>query len=254
MVKEHSEIQADGDSDGRHTAVNKRSAHNALERQRREGLNSKFQQLARVLPGMHNVQRPSKNMIVAKSLEFVNKAVQRDFSYANILKRLRKEHETLMRHAQRTSGPPTRKRKSAQSVQEESSVERIKKQKLITPSKPITTSTVGLIHQVHQSPKAKAPVQMCETTQPMHAGYSTPNTSATTINSPTFRPIIHQQDTQYGIFQQFTLLSPTLNMFPIHQSWPPLDLSACPSTTYMTLNHINSWETKPSTSCTTHGQ
>lgn len=51
-------------------AFDKRSAHNALERQRREGLNTKFQQLAHALPELQNVKRPSKSMIVAKSLEF----------------------------------------------------------------------------------------------------------------------------------------------------------------------------------------
>jgi hypothetical protein len=48
----------------------KRSAHNALERQRREGLNNKFQELAHVLPALRQVTRPSKSLIVAKSLEF----------------------------------------------------------------------------------------------------------------------------------------------------------------------------------------
>jgi hypothetical protein len=52
------------------TYLEKRSAHNALERQRREGLNSKFQELAHVLPSLQQVKRPSKSMIVAKSLEF----------------------------------------------------------------------------------------------------------------------------------------------------------------------------------------
>lgn len=50
--------------------IEKRTAHNALERQRREGLNSKFQELAHVLPSLQQVRRPSKSMIVAKSLEF----------------------------------------------------------------------------------------------------------------------------------------------------------------------------------------
>lgn len=50
----------------------RRSAHNALERQRREHLNVKFQQLAHALPALSTVRRPSKTMIVAKSLEFGN--------------------------------------------------------------------------------------------------------------------------------------------------------------------------------------
>lgn len=50
--------------------LDKRSAHNALERQRRENLNTKFQQLAHALPSLQSVRRPSKTVIVAKSLEF----------------------------------------------------------------------------------------------------------------------------------------------------------------------------------------
>lgn len=57
----HSDLAANND---------RRSAHNALERQRRENLNNKFQQLAHVLPSLQTVRRPSKTMIVAKSLEF----------------------------------------------------------------------------------------------------------------------------------------------------------------------------------------
>ncbi|CAO3597024.1 unnamed protein product [Absidia cylindrospora] len=80
----------------------KRSAHNALERQRREGLNSKFQQLAHALPGLQNIRRPSKSMIVGKSLEFVTRSVQRDSSYKNKIRQLRKEHDTLRKHTQRS--------------------------------------------------------------------------------------------------------------------------------------------------------
>lgn len=50
--------------------IEKRTAHNALERQRREGLNTKFQELAHVLPELQQIRRPSKSMIVAKSLEY----------------------------------------------------------------------------------------------------------------------------------------------------------------------------------------
>lgn len=48
----------------------RRSAHNALERQRREHLNAKFQELARTLPSLQSVSRPSKSMIVSKSLDY----------------------------------------------------------------------------------------------------------------------------------------------------------------------------------------
>ncbi|KAI8099210.1 uncharacterized protein BX664DRAFT_354674 [Halteromyces radiatus] len=93
----------------------KRSAHNALERQRREGLNTKFQQLAHALPGLQNVRRPSKSMIVAKSLEFVTKSVQRDASYQNKIRQLRKEHDTLRKHTER-SQQQLRKRMNAEEV------------------------------------------------------------------------------------------------------------------------------------------
>lgn len=54
----------------RQMMADKRIAHNALERQRRENLNTKFQELAHTLPGLQTVRRPSKSMIVTKSLEF----------------------------------------------------------------------------------------------------------------------------------------------------------------------------------------
>lgn len=61
MTLDESDVSAHND---------RRSAHNALERQRREHLNIKFQQLALALPSLQTVRRPSKTMIVAKSLEF----------------------------------------------------------------------------------------------------------------------------------------------------------------------------------------
>lgn len=106
------------------TYLEKRSAHNALERQRREGLNSKFQELAHVLPSLQQVKRPSKSMIVAKSLEFgkythssllsfstllltrlllffpvVSTATKRESEYRDELLALRKENAQLLRQA-----------------------------------------------------------------------------------------------------------------------------------------------------------
>lgn len=59
----------------------RRSAHNALERQRREHLNVKFQQLAHALPALSTVRRPSKTMIVAKSLEFGKSNIDLQYHY-----------------------------------------------------------------------------------------------------------------------------------------------------------------------------
>ncbi|CAO3625843.1 unnamed protein product [Mucor fragilis] len=79
--------------------IEKRTAHNALERQRREGLNTKFQELAHVLPALQQIRRPSKSMIVAKSLEFVSSAGERETDFQGQIHALRKENEQLMRQA-----------------------------------------------------------------------------------------------------------------------------------------------------------
>lgn len=48
----------------------KRAEHNAIERARRECLNTKFQQLAHSLPNLHNDKRPSKGTIIERTLEY----------------------------------------------------------------------------------------------------------------------------------------------------------------------------------------
>ncbi|KAL0075682.1 helix-loop-helix DNA-binding domain-containing transcription factor [Phycomyces blakesleeanus] len=81
----------------------KRSAHNALERQRREGLNTKYQQLAHALPSLQTVRRPSKTMIITRSLEYVSTSVQRESTYQKQLRILREENEKLRKQAHRSS-------------------------------------------------------------------------------------------------------------------------------------------------------
>ncbi|KAI9276024.1 hypothetical protein BY458DRAFT_554937 [Sporodiniella umbellata] len=83
--------------------LEKRSAHNALERQRREGLNSKFQELAHVLPALQKIKRPSKSTIVAKSLEFVSSAAQREVNFQEQISALREENRRLQSQAKGTS-------------------------------------------------------------------------------------------------------------------------------------------------------
>ncbi|KAG1141447.1 hypothetical protein G6F38_008421 [Rhizopus arrhizus] len=63
-IDESNDISANND---------RRSAHNALERQRREHLNLKYQQLAEALPTLKSTRRPSKATIVTSSLEFGGK-------------------------------------------------------------------------------------------------------------------------------------------------------------------------------------
>ncbi|KAI8329106.1 hypothetical protein BC941DRAFT_506846 [Chlamydoabsidia padenii] len=79
--------------------LDRRSAHNALERQRREILNAKFQELAHALPSLQSVRRPSKTMIVAKSLDYVSKSFLREKNYINQIKKLGKQNERLRKQA-----------------------------------------------------------------------------------------------------------------------------------------------------------
>jgi hypothetical protein len=48
----------------------KRAEHNAIERERREKLNNKYQQLALSLPNLQNDRRPSKGTILERTLEY----------------------------------------------------------------------------------------------------------------------------------------------------------------------------------------
>jgi sulfite reductase alpha subunit-like flavoprotein len=48
----------------------KRAEHNAIERARRESLNTMFQQLAHTLPNLQDDRRPSKGTIIERTLEF----------------------------------------------------------------------------------------------------------------------------------------------------------------------------------------
>ncbi|RCI02928.1 hypothetical protein CU098_004979, partial [Rhizopus stolonifer] len=125
--------------------IEKRTAHNALERQRREGLNSKFQELAHVLPALQQIRRPSKSMIVAKSLEFVSNAQERESEYQEQLRTLRKENEQLMRQAslsRKRNKKQERKSKSpSPKQQEEVSFHKSTSKKLTTKVKPASHET-----------------------------------------------------------------------------------------------------------------
>ncbi|KAJ2019445.1 hypothetical protein IWW57_005105, partial [Coemansia sp. S610] len=49
----------------------RRAAHNAVERARRESLNGQFQDLASAVPTLVHIKRPSKATIVEKSLDYI---------------------------------------------------------------------------------------------------------------------------------------------------------------------------------------
>lgn len=56
----------------RANTAERRATHNAVERQRRETLNSRFLDLAALLPNLANVRRPSKSAIVNSSIALVH--------------------------------------------------------------------------------------------------------------------------------------------------------------------------------------
>lgn len=70
-IYSHFPNQQDGTSNatGGNKAL-KRAEHNAIERARRECLNTKFQQLAHSLPNLQNDRRPSKGTIIERTLEY----------------------------------------------------------------------------------------------------------------------------------------------------------------------------------------
>jgi hypothetical protein len=76
-------------------SAERRANHNAVERARRECLNTKFQELAHALPSLAQVRRPSKSIIVQKSLEFIYLAQQKDKMHENDMRNMRSENDSL---------------------------------------------------------------------------------------------------------------------------------------------------------------
>ncbi|OAJ40392.1 hypothetical protein BDEG_24135 [Batrachochytrium dendrobatidis JEL423] len=68
--------QSGGNSVNDHNAE-KRATHNAVERARRESLNYRFQELAGVIPSLNSVRKPSKTVIIQRSLEHVHELRRR---------------------------------------------------------------------------------------------------------------------------------------------------------------------------------
>ncbi|KAI8636462.1 hypothetical protein BD408DRAFT_426087 [Parasitella parasitica] len=86
-------------SKSRRMSLNKaerRAEHNAIERARRECLNSKFQQLAEALPNLHNHRRPSKGQIVEKALDWVKQNMSKEDRYQYQIIQLQNENKRLM--------------------------------------------------------------------------------------------------------------------------------------------------------------
>ncbi|KAG1438603.1 hypothetical protein G6F56_012589 [Rhizopus delemar] len=72
----------------------KRAEHNAIERARRETLNSKYQQLALSLPNLRDL-RPSKGAILEHTLEYVKETVQKEQKLQFEIDQLRKANSQL---------------------------------------------------------------------------------------------------------------------------------------------------------------
>ncbi|KAI8082006.1 uncharacterized protein B0P05DRAFT_538989 [Gilbertella persicaria] len=98
---ESEDIESPGNynSRSRRTSLNKaerRAEHNAIERARRECLNSKFQQLAEALPNLQNHRRPSKGQIVEKALDWVKQNMSKEDRYQYQIMQLQNENKRLM--------------------------------------------------------------------------------------------------------------------------------------------------------------
>jgi len=76
-------------------SAERRANHNAVERARRECLNTKFQELAHALPSLAQVRRPSKSIIVQKSLDFIYTARQKDELHDKEVRSIRNENDLL---------------------------------------------------------------------------------------------------------------------------------------------------------------
>ncbi|KAI9253607.1 hypothetical protein BY458DRAFT_493150 [Sporodiniella umbellata] len=73
----------------------KRAEHNAIERARRESLNTKLQQLALSLPNIQNDRRPSKGTIIERTLEYIKQTVEKEEDFKCQIEQLRKANQDL---------------------------------------------------------------------------------------------------------------------------------------------------------------
>ncbi|KAJ1569018.1 hypothetical protein HK096_004496 [Nowakowskiella sp. JEL0078] len=96
----HVPVQMDGGSQVNNIqrgfpTLEKRATHNATERARREILNVKFQELANSIPALSNVRKPSKSVIVQKSLEHVEELQRMSDRKDNAIRTLSERNSNL---------------------------------------------------------------------------------------------------------------------------------------------------------------
>lgn len=85
----------------------RRAEHNAIERARRENLNTKFQSLAQALPNLINYRRPSKSQIVEKALDWVKQSISREERYRYQVLQLQRENKRLLAQLMQPQENPT---------------------------------------------------------------------------------------------------------------------------------------------------
>lgn len=82
----------------------KRANHNAIERARRETLNIRFLELAQSIPSLVHVRKPSKSVIVSRSIEFITESRQRMDVKTRSLHLLRQQNDELKVEINRLRG------------------------------------------------------------------------------------------------------------------------------------------------------
>ncbi|ORZ00948.1 hypothetical protein BCR43DRAFT_160249 [Syncephalastrum racemosum] len=131
----------------------RRAEHNAIERARRESLNSKFQQLAHALPNLQNDRRPSKGTIIERTLEYVKNTTQKDERYKHHIRQLRKENQMLRKQLKHEREMEARCQSSCSSIKSD-----IDDASFASMTPTPTDTTSGMYHlqhapsQQHQSP------------------------------------------------------------------------------------------------------
>lgn len=81
----------------RANTAERRATHNAVERQRRETLNSRFLDLAALLPNLSQIRRPSKSSIVNSSIAHIHASRRHRLLAARELRLLKLEADALRR-------------------------------------------------------------------------------------------------------------------------------------------------------------
>jgi len=77
----------------------KRANHNAIERARRDSLNTRFQDIADCIPQLRDLKKPSKSIIMHKTLEYVKVSQKKHDHNNKEIAQLKKENERLRQEA-----------------------------------------------------------------------------------------------------------------------------------------------------------